>query len=668
MDFIRDLFFKLHYYDWFWSLPEWLREPPGLYVATAVLVLLPAALLGRWMWRWIRGRRLRPTHQGARGDLRRQAREFLRRGDYRGAGQHFEALGKHRAALAAYRRGDCHAELVDLLVRRGKSERAKVAAREGELWEPYADLCKAGGELAEAAAAYEKAGQDYNAADCYRNAGIPDQAVHCYLRLGMEAQAIELLMAAEGRETADSLEAAIRSSLDSSPTRGETIDPQIKAAVHRCAQLRIEQGEASAAYRLASDSELWEVAVPIARDYLPPSLEIAEVCSQVRAHLTAAKIYSQLGESRREALERGEHFQQQEQPAEAARWFEKAEEWGLAAEQRAATGDTKHAAELFDRAGNHQLAARLFGEAGDFERRRKVLDRAAATRSEIETTAAIPASRPDAVSADLPPAAERYVLEYELGRGGMGIVYRADDKLLTRQVAYKVLPSQLAVGVGTDQLLAEARAAAQLSHPNIVQVYDAGRDQDGAFFIVMELIEGETFTTLLSRRKLPLASAIHLGRQICSALAHAHDHHIVHRDLKPGNLMWTPEEQVKLTDFGLARAFEASLGQVLTSPAGTPYYMAPEQIRGDPVSPRTDLYSLGCVLFEMVTSRGPFGGGSTIHHHLNSRPDDPRIIRADVPEELAAINLLCLRKDPKKRPQSANAVAGALAALAGATS
>ncbi len=698
MDFLRDLFFKLRYYDWYWSLPEWLREPPGLYLAAAVLVLLPVALLGRWL----AGRRRRRAHRETRGDLGRQARKLLRRGDYRDAGGLFETLGKHRAALAAYRRGGCHTELVDLLVRRGKRERAKAAARKGELWGPYAELCEAGGELAEAAAAYEQAGQDYTAAGCYERAGVHDQAAHCYLKAGMDAKAAELLMAGDrlagdqpmagdqlmaadqlvadkGRKTAESLEAAVRGALDRSPARGEALDPQIDAAVHRCVELWLEQDEAARAYRLAADSELWELAVPIARDRLPPSSETAEACSQVRAHLAAATIYSQLGDRRREALERGEHFQLQEQPAEAARWFEQAEEWGLAAEQRAATGETQQAAELYARAGDHQLAAQLYGAAGDFEHQREMLSRADATRSrlrasgapeaELEPTAVLglPTPHPGVVSADLPPAGERYQLCDELGRGGMGVVYRADDKLLRRQVAYKVLPSPLADDSGADHLLAEARAAAQLCHPNIVQVYDAGRDQAGAFFIVMELIEGETFATLLKQRQLSVRGAILLGRQICSALAHAHDRRIVHRDLKPSNLMWTPEKQVKLTDFGLARAFEDSIGQVLTRPAGTPFYMSPEQIRGDPVSPRSDLYSLGCVLFELVTRHGPFGGDSSIHHHLNSQPDDPRALRLDVPEELAEVILRCLRKDPEQRPQSAGHVASALASLTEAT-
>ena len=666
MDFLRDLFFKLHYYDWYWSLPEWLREPPGLYVAAAIvvasIVLLPAILL----WRWIRGRRRRVTHREARGDLRRQARELLRRGDYRDAGQLFETLGKHRAALSAYRRGGCHAELVDFLMRRGKNEQAKAAAREGELWGSFAELCEAGGEIAEAAEAHEQAGQDYAAAGCYERAGLRDQAARCYLKAGLNAKAAEMLIEGEGRDAAEGLEAAVRATLDRSAARGEALDPQIAAAAQRSVELWLEHDEAGRAYRLAGDSELWELAAPIARDHLPPSRETAEACSQVRAHLAAAEIYRRLGDGRCEALERGEHFQAQEQHDEAARWFEKAEEWGLAAEQRAATGDTHQAAELYARAGDHQLAARLFAETGDFARQREMLTRAEATRAQLEATAIptqplTPAPRPEA--ADLPTAGERYLLRDELGHGGMGVVYRADDRLLRRQVAYKKLPSRFAESEAADQLLAEARAAAQLSHPNIVQVYDAGRDRDGAFFIVMELVEGDTFATLLKQRSLSVRGAILLGRQICSALAHAHDRRIVHRDLKPTNLMWTAEKQVKLTDFGLARAFEASIGQVLTRPAGTPFYMAPEQIRGEPVSPRTDLYALGCVLFELLTGRGPFGGDSSIHHHLNSRPDDPRAFRRDVPEGLAAVILRCLDKDPGQRPESAREVARALSSL-----
>ena len=237
----------------------------------------------------------------------------------------------------------------------------------------------------------------------------------------------------------------------------------------------------------------------------------------------------------------------------------------------------------------------------------------------------------------------------------MGVVYLADDLLLKRAVAYKVLSPDKLTGGGAENLLAEARAAARLSHPNIVQVYDAGRDENG-FFIVMELVTGENFARLLEERQLSIPGAVLVGRQICAALAHAHERRIIHRDLKPSNLIWTPEKRIKLTDFGLARAFEDAQGKVFTRPAGTPYYMAPEQIRGEPVDPRTDLYSLGCVLYELVAGHGPFAGGSSIHHHLSSQPDDPRSSHPEVPEALAALILRCLEKEPERRPSSAREV------------
>ena len=235
----------------------------------------------------------------------------------------------------------------------------------------------------------------------------------------------------------------------------------------------------------------------------------------------------------------------------------------------------------------------------------------------------------------LPVTNDRYLLQEEVGRGGMGVVYRAHDAMLKRMVAYKVLVTQVAgVAIDPAELLEEARAAARLSHPNIVQVYDAGQTQSG-FFVVMELIEGKNVAELLKKRRLSVPGAITVGQQICAALDHAHKRRIIHRDLKPSNLMWTAENQIKLTDFGLARVFEDSVGKVVTRAAGTPYYMSPEQIRGLAVDPRTDLYSFGCVLFELLCQRAPFVGGDSIQHHLASQPDDPRLSRREIPPELA---------------------------------
>jgi serine/threonine-protein kinase len=250
----------------------------------------------------------------------------------------------------------------------------------------------------------------------------------------------------------------------------------------------------------------------------------------------------------------------------------------------------------------------------------------------------------------------------------MGVVYQAEDTVLHRAVAYKVLPPHLFGAPNQpDQLLAEARAAARLSHPNIVQVYDAGRDANG-FFVVMELVRGKPLDRMLEERPLTLKGVVLIGQQICAALGHAHDRRLVHRDLKPSNLLWSDaDRRVKLTDFGLARMLEESRGHVHTQAAGTPSYMSPEQIRGEPVDPRTDLYAFGCVLFELLCRRPLFAGGArSIHQHLNQPPEDPRQLRPESPPALAELILRCLQKDAAARPQTAAAVGRELQQIAAA--
>ncbi|MEE8525230.1 MAG: protein kinase [Thermoanaerobaculia bacterium] len=642
MDVFHNLWNAIRASVWFYELPSWLREPAALFGAAAALILVPS-LLVRWWWRGRRRGLASSDRKAARRALRQEIRECRRRGEGLGAGQGLETLGRHRAALEAYRRGGHHTAAADLLRRRGRTAKAKAVAREAGLWELVADLHEADGELAEAAVAYERAGMVNAAADCFERAGVHHEAAHCYLRADMNAKAIELLMAQAGDASADQLEIAVRAALrQQDADSGQPPDPHLAAAVRRCAQLWLEQGDAERAFRVAADGGQWPAATPIARDHLPPRAENAEACAAAGVHLVAAEIFEKLGDTRREALERAQHFQQRDEAAEAARWYETAEEWDLAAEHWAASGHSAKAAELFAKSGDYQTAAQLYAEAGDPDRQQEMMGRSPEARSEQGSS-------------------ERYVLRDELGRGGMGVVYRADDLLLQRAVAYKALSREKLRGDGdAERLLSEARAAARLSHPNIVQVYDAGRDARG-FFIVMELVEGKNFAELLTERELSVPGAVRVGRQICAALAHAHQRRIIHRDLKPSNLLWPPEKRVKLTDFGLARAFEAAAGHVVTRPAGTPYYMAPEQIRGEAVDPRTDLYSLGCVLYELLTRKGPFEGGGSIHHHLRTQPSDPRAWRPDIPADLAALILQCLEKEPDQRPASAKELGRALA-------
>jgi predicted ATPase len=272
----------------------------------------------------------------------------------------------------------------------------------------------------------------------------------------------------------------------------------------------------------------------------------------------------------------------------------------------------------------------------------------------------------------------RYHLEAELGKGGMGTVYRAHDTLLDRDVAIKVLTDPRLGSVGRARLLSEARAVARLNHPNIISIYDvaeadAGKDFsyliDGHFtqeaqgmpFIVMELAQGET---LDHHTPGTLAETLGIARQICAALDHAHEHGIIHRDLKPENVTITPDGTAKLMDFGLARHISSDDPEPLF--IGTVLYMAPEQARGETVDARADLYSLGVLLYEAVTGSVPFPGDdplAVLAQHLNSPPTPPRVLRPDLPPRLEAIILRLLAKDPNERFASAREVKAALATI-----
>ncbi len=256
----------------------------------------------------------------------------------------------------------------------------------------------------------------------------------------------------------------------------------------------------------------------------------------------------------------------------------------------------------------------------------------------------------------------RYQLESELGRGGMGTVFRAYDSLLDRKVAIKVIDSTSENCLDADhcaRLMREAKSAAQLNHPNIVSMYDAG-ESDGVFYIVMELVEGKS---LHDYEFISIEQALNIARQICLALEHAHQHQIVHRDLKPENILITSEAVAKLTDFGLARSVASRLtaeGLIV----GTVFYMAPELALGQDYDQRVDLYSLGVVIYELTTGRLPFIAEdplAVISQHLHAPLVPPRTFRPDIAPALEEIILKLLAKDPGKRYHTAREVGDDLA-------
>jgi eukaryotic-like serine/threonine-protein kinase len=258
---------------------------------------------------------------------------------------------------------------------------------------------------------------------------------------------------------------------------------------------------------------------------------------------------------------------------------------------------------------------------------------------------------------------DRYALSRLLGEGGMGRVYLATDRLLQREVALKVLREQYAEDAEfVGRFEREAKAAASLNYPNIVQVYDLGSTADGTYYIAMEHVPGGTLKDkILEEGPVEAAEAVHLASQVADALGVAHARGIVHRDVKPQNVLLDAEGDAKVADFGVARAASASSVSSGGLVLGTAKYMSPEQATGEPVGPASDLYSLGVVLYEMLTGEVPFDADSEVGvamKHINEPPRPPREKNPAVPEGLEAVVMKLLRKRPEDRhPGAAELVA-----------
>src|SRR5262245_40754724 len=254
-----------------------------------------------------------------------------------------------------------------------------------------------------------------------------------------------------------------------------------------------------------------------------------------------------------------------------------------------------------------------------------------------------------------------------LGAGGMGEVYRARDTRLGREVAIKVLPGErLSDPARRARFVQEAKAASALNHPHIVTIHEI-ESADGIDFIVMELVPGTTLDVLIPRQRMRFGEALRVAIPIADAVSAAHARGIVHRDLKPSNVMVTPEGAVKGLDFGLAKlmlegpsgseATTVETHEPLTHPGtapGTPAYMSPEQASGNAVDTRSDIFSFGVLLYEMVTGRRPFPGNSIAEIHaalLKDKPQPPSELASHVPRDLERIILRCLRKEPDRRFQ-----------------
>ena len=263
--------------------------------------------------------------------------------------------------------------------------------------------------------------------------------------------------------------------------------------------------------------------------------------------------------------------------------------------------------------------------------------------------------------------ARRYQIIEDLGRGGMGRVYKVFDTEVQEKMALKLLHPDIAADERTiERFRNELKLARAISHRNVCRMFDLGREE-GTYYITMEYVSGEDLKSLIHRiGALPIGKAVSIGKQVCEGLSEAHRLGVVHRDLKPQNVMIDREGNARIMDFGIARSLAARGITGAGVMIGTPEYMSPEQVDGKEADPRSDIYSLGIILFEMLTGRLPFEGDTPLSvavKQKSEQPPDPRSINAQIPDELVRIILKCLEKPKEKRYQSADDVLAELARI-----
>jgi serine/threonine-protein kinase len=259
----------------------------------------------------------------------------------------------------------------------------------------------------------------------------------------------------------------------------------------------------------------------------------------------------------------------------------------------------------------------------------------------------------------------RYQIVKEIGKGSMGVVYEAYDPDIDRYIALKVLREDRVTSKAfVERFLKEAKAIGRFSHSNIVTVYDVGQDH-GTIYIAMEFVTGEPLDKVIQERKLTIKEVIDLGIQVAEILERANQKGIVHRDIKPSNIILMPNAHIKITDFGIAHIEDPS-GHQLTQAGeilGTPAYMAPEQVIGGPVDGRSDLFSLGCILYELTTCSRPFQGknlAAIFNSITQENPAEPTKKNPEIPKELSNIIMKCLKKAPGDRFQTGRTMVEAL--------
>lgn len=509
-----------------------------------------------------------------------------------------------------------------LFVSRREFDRAEAVCRAqgAEKWLQVVEgeRLAASGREADAGKAFEAGQMWWRAAELYDRSGQHAKAAEIYARQGDEERAAEMHAAA-----------------------GDLV--QAAAALERLGKWK----EAAQYYQRAGEIRPAARALQSAGD----CFGAGSLLVQADALDEAMALFQQVGPESEHYLEAtialGDIFLRRDLDGPAKEKFEKA------VALRPIAPDFVHPtyqlAVIVERQGDLREALRLFekvmAERFDYQ---DIQARVADLRQRLTQTIQV-ISGPEATQVVGAPSRPRYRIVKELGRGGMGIVYRAEDEILQRPVAYKVMPSVIREDAkALEYFLREARIAASLQHPNIVTIYDAGQTTEEVY-IAMEYVEGRSLQEILDEvHVLPPPRALGVFRQACLGLAHAHSQKIVHRDVKPANMMVTAGGVVKLMDFGLAAVVTQATAKV-TSVRGTPFYMAPEQILGEDISALSDQYSLGCTLYHMLTGRPPFVEGDVLYHHIHSAPASARKLNPQVPTWLDAIILRTMLKDRTQR-------------------
>ncbi len=631
----------------------------------------------------------------------RKAGEFAKGGKrFQEAARSFLRCGRKDQAAEALELG------LKLMVARGedssfpkfKATAARAAALHKELGQPNkaAVIYLLGGFHREAGDLFQEQGLMEEAAQTYAEGGLSREAAAAYERVGFVSEAAEF-RAKQFLESGDRAAAARELERAGKPVEAAEIWIGLD-----CADEAMRLLELAGEHRRAVDLALQAGDSGRAAGILEADGRYTEAAAQYqisRDLAAAARCYEAAGD----LLEAARLCQEAGRPKEALRLLKtiSPEDDGfqasleLAATAHRSAGDLTEAvscyqrllaervpgpentppcyelATLLEEIGEPALAATYYKKVIHWDYAYK--DAVQRLRNLQEVTAALASkeSTPDAARVSMPGlsesasavAGERYRLEREIGRGGMGVVYLAKDLTLDRLVAFKLLPADMPdFHDGLRAFRREARLAAKLNHPNIVAVYDFGSSGKNAY-IVMEYVEGETLDWFIKRRQTVIRRYFKaIFRQIGAGLQDAHNEGLIHRDIKPQNIMLSKRSQVKIMDFGIAKLASSSTRTSVIK--GTPLYMAPEQIMGNPVDHRADIYSLGIVIYQAATGgKVPFTGDSVIGGHMFQEPAPPSQFDASISLALDRLILRCIAKNPEERPQTVAALSQELEAM-----